>query len=58
MAEAGPLSELQHARVDLLRAQLAFATSRGSDAAPLLLKAAKRLEPIDAGLARATYLDA
>ena len=58
MAEAGPLSELQHARVDLARAQLAFATSRGSDAVPLLLQAAKRLEPIDAGLARATYLDA
>jgi DNA-binding CsgD family transcriptional regulator len=58
MAEAGPLSELQHARADLVRAQLAFATRRGSDAAPLLLQAAKRLEPIDAGLARATYLDA
>jgi DNA-binding CsgD family transcriptional regulator len=58
MAEAGPLSELQHARADVVRAQLAFATRRGSDAAPLLLRAAKRLEPIDAGLARATYLDA
>lgn len=58
MAEAGPLSELQRARVDLLRTQLALATNRGSDAAPLLLKTAKRLEPIDAGLSRATYLDA
>jgi DNA-binding CsgD family transcriptional regulator len=58
MAEAGPLSELQRARADLVRAQLAFAARRGSDAAPLLLRAAKRLEPIDAGLARATYLDA
>ena len=58
MAEAGPLSELQRAHADLVRAQLAFATSRGSDAAPLLLHAAQRLEPIDAGLARATYLDA
>jgi hypothetical protein len=28
------------------------------DAPPLLLKAAKRLEPIDAELSRATYLDA
>ena len=44
--------------VDLVRAQLAFVTSRGSDAPPLLLKAARRLEPIDAGLSRATYLDA
>jgi len=58
MAEAGPLSELQHARADLVRAQLAFATSRGSDAAALLLQAAQGLEPIDAGLARTTYLDA
>jgi hypothetical protein len=58
MAEAGPLSEFQRARADLVRAQLAFATSRGSDAVPLLLQAAKQLEPIDAGLARATYLDA
>jgi tetratricopeptide (TPR) repeat protein len=35
-----------------------FGASQGSDAAPLLLKAAKRLESIDVGLARATYLDA
>jgi tetratricopeptide (TPR) repeat protein len=58
VAEAGPLDELQHARVDLVRAQLAFVSSRGSDAPPLLLKAAGRLEPIDVGLSRATYLDA
>ncbi|OBJ85820.1 LuxR family transcriptional regulator [Mycobacterium sp. 1245852.3] len=58
MANAGPLDELQRARVDLLRAQLAFATSRGGDAPLLLLTAAKRIEPIDAGLARETYLDA
>jgi len=58
VAEAGPLGELGQARVDLVRAQLAFAASRGSDAPPLLLRAAERLEPIDAELARATYLDA
>lgn len=58
LAEAGPLSDLQHARVDLVRAQLAFVTNRGSDAPLLLLKAAKRLEPVDAALARATYLEA
>jgi DNA-binding CsgD family transcriptional regulator len=56
--EAGPLDELQRARVDLLRAQIAFAVDRGHDAPPLLLKAAKELEPLDAGLARETYLDA
>ena len=33
-------------------------SSRGSDAPPLLLEAAKRLEPLDAELARETYLDA
>ena len=30
----------------------------GSDAPPLLLKAARRLEPLDLDLARQTYLDA
>jgi DNA-binding CsgD family transcriptional regulator len=57
-AEAGPLNDFQHARVDLLRAQLAFVTNHGSDAAPLLLKAAARFEPRDVTLSRATYLDA
>jgi DNA-binding CsgD family transcriptional regulator len=58
MAEAGPLDELQRARVDLLRAQIAFAVRRGSDAPPQFLKAAKRLEPLDLTLARETYLEA
>ena len=58
VAGAGPLSELEQARVDLLRARLAFAANRGRDAPLLLLKAARRLEPINAGLARETYLDA
>ena len=58
VAEAGPLSEFEQARVDLLRAQLAFVTNRGGDAPLLLVKAARRLEPIDTDLARATYLDA
>jgi hypothetical protein len=40
-ADAGPLDEFQHARVDLLRGQIAFASRRGSDAPPLLLKAAQ-----------------
>jgi len=57
-AEAGPLDEFARARVDLLRGQIAFASSLGSDAPPLLLKAAKRLEPFDLELARETYLTA
>jgi DNA-binding CsgD family transcriptional regulator len=58
MAEAGQVAEPQRALMDLLRAQLAFASSRGRDAVPLLLSAAGRLEPLDPGLARDTYLDA
>jgi DNA-binding CsgD family transcriptional regulator len=42
----------------MMRAQVAFTTSRGGDAPTLLLKAARRLEPIDADLSRATYLHA
>ena len=57
-AEQGPLDELQQARLERLRAQLAFVLSRGSDAPPLLLAAAKRLEPLNAELARETYLEA
>ena len=58
MAQAGPLDELASARVDLLRGQIAFASGRGSDAPPLLLKAAKRLESLNLDLARETYLSA
>jgi DNA-binding CsgD family transcriptional regulator len=57
-ADAGPLEEFQRARLDLLRAQLAFVSSRGTDATPLLLAAARRLEPLDVSLARETYVDA
>jgi DNA-binding CsgD family transcriptional regulator len=57
-AEAGPLDELRSARLDWLRGQAAFASGQGSDAPPLLLKAARRFEPLDPGLARETYLDA
>jgi DNA-binding CsgD family transcriptional regulator len=57
-AELGALDELQRAQVDLLRGQIAFAYNPGSNAPPLLLKAAKRLEPIAMALARETYLDA
>ena len=57
-AEAGPLDEPQSARVDLLRGEIAFASGLISDAPPLLLKAAQRLEPLDEDLARETYLTA
>src|SRR5690348_9927949 len=57
-AEAEPLDEFASARVDLLRGHVAFASNRGSDAPPLLLKAAKRLEPLNRDMARDTYLTA
>jgi DNA-binding CsgD family transcriptional regulator len=57
-AESGPLDEFQRAQVDVLRARIAFAADRGSEAPPLLLAAAQRLEPLDVGLAREIYLDA
>jgi DNA-binding CsgD family transcriptional regulator len=57
-AEIGPLDELQQARLARLRAQIVFARSRGNDAPPLLLDAARRLEPLDDRLARETYLEA
>ena len=56
--EAGALDEFQRARLDLLRGQVAFASGAVSDAPPLLLKAARRLEPVDLELARQTYLTA
>ncbi|MGZ8512546.1 MAG: LuxR family transcriptional regulator, partial [Candidatus Limnocylindria bacterium] len=39
-------------------AQIAFAENRGRDAPALLLRAARRLEPLDLLAARDTYLDA
>jgi DNA-binding CsgD family transcriptional regulator len=57
-AEAGPLSELQRARLDLIRAEASYSQSRGSDAPALLLRAAKTLDALDSQLARETYLDA
>ncbi|WP_216586740.1 ATP-binding protein [Streptomyces brasiliscabiei] len=57
-AEAGPLDELGRARIDVLRAEIAFAQNRGREAPSLLLSAARRFGPLDAALARDTYLDA
>jgi DNA-binding CsgD family transcriptional regulator len=56
--EAGPLDQLQAAEVERLRGQIALDQRRGSDAARLLLDGARRLEPVNVGLARAAHLDA
>jgi DNA-binding CsgD family transcriptional regulator len=58
IAEAGPLSELERARLERLHAQIAFTRLRGSDAPQLLLRAAQRLGTLDTALARETYLEA
>ena len=58
VAEAGPLDTLQRARLGLLRAQIAFHTTRGSEAPGMLLDAAETLGPLNAALAREAYLQA
>ena len=57
-AELAAVDELERARLERLRAQVVFNTRRGRDAPPLLLKAARRLAPVDASMARETYLEA
>jgi DNA-binding CsgD family transcriptional regulator len=57
-AESSPLDGYQSARSNRLRVHIAYASSWGSDAAPLLLEAARRLEPFDLDLARRAYLTA
>ncbi len=57
-ADVGPLDELGHARVERMRAQLAFMLNRGRDAPLLLLGAARRLQRVDPDLARDTFLEA
>jgi DNA-binding CsgD family transcriptional regulator len=58
VAEMWPLDELHRARLERLRAVIVFARTRGSDAPALLLAAARRLEPLDAAMARETHLEA
>jgi DNA-binding CsgD family transcriptional regulator len=57
-AAVGPLDKLGQAQVQRVRAQIAFDLRRGNDAPALLLRAARTLEPLDAELARDTYLEA
>jgi DNA-binding CsgD family transcriptional regulator len=56
--EAGPPDPLRTAEVEHLRGQIAVVQRRSSDSARLLLSAARRLEPLNAALARQTYLEA
>jgi DNA-binding CsgD family transcriptional regulator len=56
--EAGPLDQRQVAEVQRLRGQIAFDQRRGTDAARLLLGAARQFEPFDVSVARETHLEA
>jgi DNA-binding CsgD family transcriptional regulator len=56
--EAGPADPLRAAEVERLRGQIAALQRRSGDGARLLLSAARRLERLDAALARETYLEA
>ncbi|MGO9779843.1 MAG: AAA family ATPase [Streptosporangiaceae bacterium] len=57
-ADAGPPDVLRNAEAQHLRGLIALEQRRGHEAARLLAGAARRLEPLDAGLARETYLQA
>jgi DNA-binding CsgD family transcriptional regulator len=58
VAAAGPLDALQEARVELMRAQIAFRLTRGSHVPGMLLDAADTLVSLDAALAREAYVEA
>jgi DNA-binding CsgD family transcriptional regulator len=58
MAGSGPLDGFQRARAALLRGHAAAVSRFANEAAPLLLEAAKQLEPFDLSLARRAYLTA
>ncbi|XVU29265.1 helix-turn-helix transcriptional regulator [Actinoplanes sp. CA-054009] len=56
IAEREARSEGQRAKAHLVRSRIAFAAGLNQEAPPLLLAAARRLEPFDMDLARETYL--
>ena len=57
-AEGGPADEHRAAEIDLLRGEIAFDQRRIGEAVELLVDAARRLDPLDAELARTTHLKA
>jgi DNA-binding CsgD family transcriptional regulator len=58
LATSASSDETVRARADLLNARMAFTSSRGRDAPPLLLAAARRLADVDTARSRESYLDA
>jgi hypothetical protein len=57
-AQSGAVDDATRAEMQLLHAQIAFASRRGSDAPPLLFAAARQLQTVNPVAARATYLEA
>jgi DNA-binding CsgD family transcriptional regulator len=57
-AEAAAIDDLARARIERLRGQIQAASKSAREAPVVLLRAAERLRPLDAALARETYLDA
>ncbi|GAA1545552.1 helix-turn-helix transcriptional regulator [Nocardioides humi] len=58
LARFAPLGEYDAAQADLARGRILFASQSASSGLPLLLSAARRLEPLDPALATETYRDA
>ncbi len=58
VASKGALDALHGARAELLHARIIFHTTRGIEGPGMLLDAARTLAPLDAALARDTYLEA
>ena len=56
--EAGPIDARQAAEIEELRGEIALDQRRVSDAARLLVDAARRFDSLDAGMARSTHLKA
>jgi DNA-binding CsgD family transcriptional regulator len=57
-AGAGPLDEVDRAMLRRLHGHILLDLRRAAEALPVLVDAAKQLEPIDPGLARDTHLEA
>ena len=58
IAATAPIDDLARANLQRLRAQIAFARTRGNGTPSLLSAAAEGLEPLDPELARETHLEA
>ncbi len=58
LAEAGPLTALQNARLQLLRARVVLQSTGGPEVLEMLLGAAEAFSPMDAASARQAYLHA